>query len=511
MVATPLRRSQEAAESPLRAELYSADQMERHGEALARAHKLRRGRTRDLLLRRLAENEGVLVATGELLKTALTAGRAIAPAGEWLLDNFHLIEEQVRTAKRHLPKAYSRELPRLLHGPSQGLPRAYDIALEAIAHGDGRLDAESLRRFVAAYQTVAPLKLGELWAVPIMLRLALLENLRRVAARIAAGTAERDLAGAWADRMIEIAGRDAKSLILATADMARSNPPMTSSFVAELARRLQGQGAALALPLTWIEQRLSELDLTIEQLVQSQTREQAADQVSMANSIGSLRLLGATDWREFVEAMSVVERSLREDRVYGAMDFATRDRYRHAVEKIAKASPLSEGDVAREAMRLAHAAAAHVGFYLIDKGLPELERAAQARVSVLDAARRTSRRMALPAVPRRDRAGHRDHQRWPGDGLCRWRARVDAGSDRPRLGACREPARGCAREPPRHGARVARTAAADRFLRRDSAAIAHPCRGSGHADAVLHTSSAWWRHSKCVSSRTGTTTCTTRC
>src|SRR5688572_13455239 len=396
MVATPLRRSQAAAEPPLRAELYSADQMERHGEALAAAHRLRPGRTRDLLLGRLAENEGVLIATGELLKAALRAGRAIAPAGEWLLDNFHLIEEQVRTAKRHLPKAYSRELPRLLHGPSQGLPRAYDIALEAIAHGDGRLDAESLRRFVAAYQTAAPLKLGELWAIAIMLRLALLENLRRVAARIAAGTAERDLAGAWADRMIEIAGRDAKSLILATADMARSNPPMASSFVAELARRLQGQSAALALPLTWIEQRLSELDLTIEQLVQSQTQEQAADQVSMANSIGSLRLLGATDWREFVEAMSVVERSLREDRVYGAMDFATRDRYRHAVERIAKASPLSEGEVAREAMRLAHAAGAHVGFYLIDKGRPELERAAQARVSLLDAARRTSRRIAFP-------------------------------------------------------------------------------------------------------------------
>src|SRR5688572_3359543 len=396
MVATPLRRSQAAAEPPLRAELYSADQMERHGEALAAAHRLRPGRTRDLLLGRLAENEGVLIATGELLKAALRAGRAIAPAGEWLLDNFHLIEEQVRTAKRHLPKAYSRELPRLLHGPSQGLPRAYDIALEAIAHGDGRLDAESLRRFVAAYQTAAPLKLGELWAIAIMLRLALLENLRRVAARISAGTAERDLAGAWADRMIEIAGRDAKSLILATADMARSNPPMASSFVAELARRLQGQSAALALPLTWIEQRLSELDLTIEQLVQSQTQEQAADQVSMANSIGSLRLLGATDWREFVETMSVVERSLREDRVYGAMDFATRDRYRHAVEKIAKASPLSEGEVAREAMRLAHAAGAHVGFYLIDRGVPELERAAQARVSLLDAARRTSRRIALP-------------------------------------------------------------------------------------------------------------------
>ena len=381
---------------PLRSELYSADQMERHGEALARAHRLRPGPAEDLLLGRLAENEAFLVAAGERLKAALGAGRAIAPAGAWLLDNFHLIEEQIRTARRHLSRAYSRELPRLLHGASAGLPRVYDIALEAIAHGDGRLDAESLRRFVAAYQAAAPLKLGELWAIAIMLRLALIENLRRVAERIAAGTAQRDLAGAWADRMLEIAGRDAKSLILATADMARSNPPMTSSFVAELARRLQGQSAALALPLTWIEQRLAELDLTIERLVRSQTQEQAADQVSMANSIGSLRLLGAIDWREFVEAMSVVEQALRGDPVYGAMDFATRDRYRHAIEATAKASPLSEGEVAREAMRLARAAAVHVGFYLIDRGLPELERATRARVSLLEAARRSGRRTALP-------------------------------------------------------------------------------------------------------------------
>ncbi|HXM83161.1 MAG TPA: glucoamylase family protein [Burkholderiales bacterium] len=378
--------------------------MERHGKALAGGHKLRPERARDRLLTRLTENEGVLVAAGDLLKAAITASHRIAPAGEWLLDNFHLIEEQVRTAKRHLPKAYSRELPRLLDGPSAGLPRVYDIALEAISHGDGRLDAERLRRFVAAYQTLTPLKLGELWAIPIMLRLALIENLRRVAARIAASTTERNLADAWADRMIEIAGQDPKSLILVTADMARSTPPMVSSFVAELARRLQGQSAALALPLTWIEQRLSELGVTIEELVQSETQEQAADQVSMSNSIGSLRFLGAMDWREFVETMSVVEQTLRGDPIYGTMDFATRDRYRHVVERMAKASRLSEDDVARKAIRLAHAGlvaedgdarAAHVGFYLIGKGLPQLEGVAQARVSVLDAVRRTSRRISL--------------------------------------------------------------------------------------------------------------------
>src|SRR5205085_529221 len=170
-------------EPTLRAALYSADQMERHGQALAATHKLGRERDAELLLARLDDNERVLNSACGSLAQAAALGERVPPAGEWLLDNFYLVEEQIRTAQKHLPRGYSRELPRLARGPSARLPRVYDIALEAIAHGDGRIDGEGLRRFVAAYQTVAPLKLGELWAVPIMLRLALVENLRRVAAR----------------------------------------------------------------------------------------------------------------------------------------------------------------------------------------------------------------------------------------------------------------------------------------------------------------------------------------
>ena len=400
-----------ALEPPLRSELFSADQMEHHGKVLAHSHKLSPGRPRDRLLRRLAENEGVLLGVRNLLTEAVKTDRRITPAGEWLLDNFYFIEEQIRTAKRHLPKGYSRELPRLLDGPSAGLPRVYDIALETISHGDGRVDPESISSFVAAYQAVTILKLGELWAIPIMLRLALIENLRRVGIRIAADRTDRNHADYWADQMTEIAGKDPKSLILVIADMARSNLPMVSSFVAEFARRLQGQGPALALPLTWIEQRLSESGLTIEQLVRSENQQQAADQVSMSNSIGSLRFLGAMDWREFVETMSVVEQSLREDPgdVYGKMDFATRDRYRHVVEKIAKSSRCSESEVARKAIQLALEATrlaerrdpawqpcCHVGFYLVDKGLAQLERLAQVRSSPLEALRKAGRRYPLP-------------------------------------------------------------------------------------------------------------------
>jgi cellobiose phosphorylase len=396
-----LAKKYAGGEPPLRSELFSADQMELHGKTLAGLHRLSSGQAPDQLLSRLAENEGVLIGVRNLLAEAAKANRRITPAGEWLLDNFYLIEEQIRMAKRHLPKGYSRELPRLLNGSSVGLPRVHDIALETISHGDGRVDPGSLSSFVAAYQTISVLTLGELWAIPIMLRLALIENLRRAATRIAAHRIERNRADYWADQMMEIAEKDPKSLILVIADMARSSPPMASAFVAEFARRLQGQSPALALPLTWIEQRLSESGLTIEQLVQAENQQQAVDQVSISNSIGSLRFLGAMDWRTFVETMSVVEQTLCEDpdAAYGNMDFATRDRYRHVVERMARRSRLSECEVARHAIHLAQQGAsrnngdgreAHVGFYLIDKGVSQLERTAEVCLSTAEAFRRMS-------------------------------------------------------------------------------------------------------------------------
>jgi len=397
----PIDKLEQENQTPLRAELFSADQMEQHGKVLASTHVLGPLSKSTRLLERLDNNEEVLLTCRKLLTETVKTKARIAPAGEWLLDNFYLIEEQIRMARQHLPKGYSRELPRLAEGPSAGLPRVYDLALEVISHGDGRVDAETFSRFVAAYQTLTPLTLGELWAIPIMLRLALIENLRRVAARITTARYHLNAAQDWARQMIEVAESDPKSLILIIADMARSNPPMASAFVAELTRCLQGHGHALALPLTWIEQRLAESSLTIEQMVLTETQQQAADQLSISNSIGSLRFLGATDWRVFVESMSVVEQTLAKDLggVYSAMDFTTRDSYRRVIDRLAKHSPMSEVEIARSAILLAgmdatsngnniESPTAHVGFYLIDKGLPRLEQAVSARLPLMMKVRR---------------------------------------------------------------------------------------------------------------------------
>ena len=377
------------AEPPLRAELFSIEQLERHAQAMAAHHKIVVTQADNLLLARLQENEQVLKDyNGASLAT--DQSRQVTPASEWLLDNFYLIEEQIQIARRHLPRMYNRELPRLSNGASAGLPRVYDIVLELISHVDGQIDAGPLTAFVAAYQTGAALKLGELWAVPIMLRLALIENLRRITARLMTAREERARADLWVDRLQEMAEKDPSHLVVVVADMAESDLPLTSPFVAEFCQRLARQNPLLHLARSWLEQRLGEEGLSTEQLIQRESQNQAADQVSVSHSITSLRFLSAMDWKEFVETLSLVHQTLATDPagVYTTMDFATRDRYRHAVEVIARYSRESEIGIAQKAIHLAEEAArkngatdrtAHVGYHLISDGRSALEKAVNVR------------------------------------------------------------------------------------------------------------------------------------
>jgi len=376
-------RSQDV-EAPLRSELYNYDQMNRHGLLLAKSHEILIKPSSDKLLKRLDEIEKILLEVRNLLVENIVSGKTITPGGEWLLDNFYLIEEQVLIAKKHLPKKYSENLPYLASGNSANMPRVYDIVLEIISHSDGRVGAKGLTSFVAAYQKHTILTLGELWAIPIMLRLAVLENLCRVSTGIAVDLIDDNLSGYWSEKMISTQNSEPADLILTIADMAREKPVLESAFVAGFAKRLQGKGPGLALPLNWLEQQLSRAGTSCNDLVLEDNQRQAANQVTIRNSIGTLRFLGATDWKEFVETLSKVNQVLKNDpaRIYARMDFATRDRYRHVIEKIAKSSPLSETEVAQKIVDLAKTGSSpdekfgkkrHVGYYLIDEGLPEAE------------------------------------------------------------------------------------------------------------------------------------------
>ncbi len=381
---------------PIPAEIFSSDQMERHGITLALSHELTKQYAPDMLLNRLSQSESIIIKSCASLTKEASLNEGYSPAREWLLDNFYLIQQQINTIRRYLPKDYGRTLPKLAnHVP--GYPRIYDIALETIQHGDGRWDEDNLSRFIAAYQNVTPLTLGELWAIPITLGVALIENLSNASKRVVTDRNDRSHASLWADRMIEAAVSAPKTLVIVIADMVRSEPQMRSAFVVELARRLQS--AALTLPLSWIEQHLADEELSIEQLVHEENKHQAATQVTISNSIGGLRHLGEVDWRDFVEKLSVVEKTLRLDptATYSKMDFGTRDTYRHIVERLSRRCLLSEADVAACAIKLAKTKAdsfnveelsnpnitryCHVGYYLVGEGLSQLENTLKIRPS----------------------------------------------------------------------------------------------------------------------------------
>lgn len=366
----------DADDAPIKAALFSSAQMGQYGKTLAQSHKLSTTSMPYHLTRRLAENEAVITRHCSMLSTIDKT--SITPAGEWLLDNYYLIEEQIRLVRHHLPKDFGKGLPVLL--PPRHRPRIYDIATEVIAHGDGRWDSDSLAHFIAAYQEVTPLTLGELWALPGMLRLALIENLRRVSIEVANSQQERHLAEVWVSKLVVCAEQHPSELVMVIADLARSRPPLSSAFVAELVRRLQSRGNLLMLPLAWIEQQLVDTGTTADAMTQRFNQQLAAQQLSVSNSINGLRLLSETHWADFTEAMSLVEQTLRQDpaAVYPEMHFDTRDHYRHVIEMLARHSRYSEGEIAQQVLALASAAnmatpAHHVGYYLIGDGRTTLE------------------------------------------------------------------------------------------------------------------------------------------
>ena len=392
----------------LRAELLSIEQLKRHAITLAKQHQINPHIGPDKLLARLADNERVITSAYQVVTAssgnAEKINQKLSPAENWLLDNYYLIQQQFTLARRHLPRGYSQQLPRILDGASDGFPRIYDLALDLISHMDGRVDNNNLTQFIVAYQTVEPLMLGELWAFPIMLQLALLENLRRVSVRIANRREEQETAIIWADRMLMAAEHEPKQLIQLLAKFADADIPLTAPFVEEFYTKLQDQCAAMGFVQTWVEQQLQLQNITATRLLELASRTAAANQISIANSVCSLRFIASMDWRNFVEALSVVEQSLKQDPAgeYALQDFATRDRYRHAIEDIARLSAIScqkqqhknqaqpssnhcsqyEIKAAQTVVDMAVAASnqlgiqyrqAHVGYYLIDEGISSLK------------------------------------------------------------------------------------------------------------------------------------------
>ena len=337
----------------LRAELFSVERLEQHAASLAAAQQVTaRPIPRKSLRARLRDNESVLLAAYRAIAAATGEGRPISPAAEWLLDNYHVVEEQIREIRQDLPPSFYRRLPKLSNGPFDGYPRVLGVAWAYVAHTDSRFDPESLRRFVCAYQRVQPLTIGELWAVAITLRIVLVENLRRAAARIVSSRAARQEADALADRLLGVNGHTAEpdALLRRNADRESFSP----AFTVQLLQRLREQDPRVTPALHWLEELLAAQATTADETVRDEHQRQGASNVTVRNIITSMRLLSDVDWPEFFESASLVDDLLRSGSDFAALDFPTRDLYRRAIERYARGSRLTELAVAGAALAAAN-------------------------------------------------------------------------------------------------------------------------------------------------------------
>jgi cyclic beta-1,2-glucan synthetase len=380
-----------AVEKPLRDELLSIERLEERAHALAARFTVDPGASSAArtLFRRFEENARGLRAAYRALSADAHRGEFVTPAGEWLLDNYHLVAAELRQVRHDLPRGYYRELPRLAARDRAGDARIYALAVELVRHSDSRLDRPHLVRFLEAFQTVAPLTIGELWAWGSMLKLALVENLRRLADELMAARAARLTADAWVAR-IDAAGQGPATTLPRV---------LHGANVVQLLRRVREYGPRLSAVRRGLDAHLATAGRTSEEAVRSEHQREAAAEVSVANVVTSLRFCSQLDWSEFVEGVSLVERVLQRDPAgaHARMDFPSRDRYRGAVEELAQ--PTGEAQVrialrAVESARLAaeaegpSARAAHVGYHLIGGGRRGLEADVAFRPGLLEGLRR---------------------------------------------------------------------------------------------------------------------------
>ena len=355
-------------------ELLSLDLLEEHARRLAAQFTLspRRSGNGRAHLRQLQAHmralRGVYTALSDDARS-----EPMAPAAEWLLDNFHIISAAARDIHHDLPASFFRRLPRIASDEFAGLPRIYALALELIGSSAGRLEAQRLQRFIRAFQTITPLTMGELWAWPSVLKLALLDHLRLRADGLEAMRVHRIAA----DRLASAFEAD---------PACRDEWPQEihHAFVTRLLQRARVHGPSAPALHRRLDQALGAREQTIEDAIRAEGQHQAAEQAAMANLIGSLRLISTFDWSEFFESVSLVEQVLQRDPagVYGRMDFRSRDRYRHAVEDLAEST--GEGQLllalkSIERARQVHvrdpaARDAHIGYHLIGGGRREFER-----------------------------------------------------------------------------------------------------------------------------------------
>ncbi len=306
----------------------------------------------------------------------------IMSCARWLLDNFYMIDKEYRDIKASMPEAYYKNLPVIKSGIYKGMPRIYLIAAEIIKHSDGKVDEKTIEIYINACQRNTILTIGELWAVPIMIRIALIENISRVVQGIVFAQKEIKSGELAADKIVDAIYDNKLEEAINEIRILRGMD-YNSHFVSSFLKSLRDNSVENQTVYQWIDKELERKNTNADSIINLEYQKQASCEILMGSCITGIRETANMNWRVNFEKFSVVESILKEDPLglYSSMDFQSRDYYRHSVEKIAEKTRLSEAYIARMSIQCAKEAVEnnsqndyerHAGYYLVDEGIKVL-------------------------------------------------------------------------------------------------------------------------------------------
>ncbi len=336
-----------------------------------------------------------LTETYRALSKIVKSDKELTPASEWLMDNFYIIQEQMVQVAIDFPKAYQKNIPTTTKGEFKGLPRVYEIVLNMLTHTDNILDFDVLTEYVNSYQEEETLQLGELWAIPIMARLFLIEILAKKANRI---LEIKNIKIEVENFVLSMEGKDLREpgfFSHAISNWVKRHEGNSGlMYLLELYNQLQTAGLLHEEQNRWFHYYIRQYEVVLEDALHQEAQKQSRLQVNIQNAIFSLRQIAETEWSDFVEDCSVINHIFKNDPSchYSKMDFNTRDRYYKVVEKMSRHSTFSEEEVAGMVLQLAKKQDAHlleeekdqllnqnhvkrhIGYYLIGNGYGDLIR-----------------------------------------------------------------------------------------------------------------------------------------
>jgi cyclic beta-1,2-glucan synthetase len=338
---------------------------------------------------RTQENAREILAVFRSTALAQQAGESITPAANWLLDNYYVAEDTILQIRRDLPRRYYNRLPGTALADGKRVPRVLAIAWLYVAHADSLVTLAGFEAVVEGFQEIEPLTIGELWALPSVLRFVLIENLRRLALRVARAREMRRIANLAADRVLASLSDDTDLRILS--EYARHAHDTT--FATQLLFRLRDGSQNAGIALAWLEGELERADTDAEEITLREHATLSAGNVTTGNIFRGLRLINDIEWTLWFERLSRVDRQLRAETDFAALDFPSRDLYRQAIEDIAEQSGKSEIETTGAAVEAARTNDADIGFFLVGPRRAEFEQQVGARPTVRQRIYRFYRRL----------------------------------------------------------------------------------------------------------------------